>query len=650
MKKLILSAAATALAAGIFAAAKKADDPILMTVNGKDVKVSEFEYLFNKNNSQQMQPQSIDDYVGMFIDYKLKVADAEAAGIDTTAAFLKEFGSFRNELAAPYLKDSALEDSLLHQAYDHLCREVKVSHIMIAVDRNSPEGPARAKAELDSLRSAIVEGKARFEDIAAQHSIDSPTAAKGGLMGWITGGRFPWAFEEAAYKTPKGEISPVIDSGFGLHIVRVEDSREARGEVQASHILKLTRDMPEDRVAAQKASIDSIYRIVVAGADFADVATRESEDPGSARRGGDLGWFGSGMMVAEFDSVAFALSDGQISAPFKTAFGYHIIKRGGHKGIASFDEMHDKLMATLSRAGVADEPRLARLRELSDKYGASIDEAAIDALCSRISANNMRVDSVLAAALSSDKTPLATIGDEQITAAEAIAAMPVKEFVSDGQLHDSLTGATRDLLDNAVTRRAIDDLAVENKDYQNLINEYRDGILLFEISNRNVWDRASKDKSGLEKFFRDNASRYAWDKPRFKGYIIFASSDSVLAEATAYAETLPKSLPEQFVADMRKQFNRNIKIERVIAAKGDNPITDYIAFDGPKPDNGASRWTSYCAYQGRILNAPEEAADVRGAATTDYQALLEKQWLDELHKKYPVKVNDKILKKVKKSR
>ena len=642
MKKFLLSVAAITAAAGILTAANPDGDPVLMTVGGRDVKVSEFEYLYNKNNSQQLKPQSVNDYIDMFVDYKLKVADAENAGIDTTAAFIAEYGKFRDELAAPYLRDKAVEDALLHEAYDHLGRDVKVSHIMIPVNRNFDKDN-RAYARMDSIRNAIVKGQITFEEAAEKYSIDTPTAQRGGEMGWIAAGRFPWAFEKAAYDTPKGGVSPVIDSGFGLHIVKVDDVRPARGEVQASHILKLTRDIPAEMIPAQKAAIDSIYQLLVDGADFADMAMRESQDPGSASRGGDLGWFGSGMMVAEFDSVAFALKDGELSKPFATAFGYHIIKRGDHRGIETFENARESLMNMMSRDGRIDEPRKARMKQLANKYDAIFLKANMMALKHKLSAAQM--DSTTYAFLASDETPLAKIGDKNVvTVSEAFGG---RRFINGAQAAKSIEESAMDLLDQQVARLAIDDLAAENADYRNLINEYRDGILLFEISNQNVWDRAAKDKAGLEKFFKENAKKYAWSKPHFKGFIIFAASDSVLNEATKYADTLTETDAEKFVGEMRKHFGKNIKIERVIASKGENPITDYLAFDGPKPENNNSRWASYCAYRGRVLDNPEEAADVRGAAVTDYQALLEKQWLKKLHKKYKVKINKNVLKTVK---
>ena len=642
MKKLILTASAIIIACSIAALAKSAKDPVVMTVNGRDIRLSEFEYLYNKNNSQQSARQSVDDYVDLFIDYKLKVADAEAAGIDTTAAFLTEFNGFRDELAEPYIADSALRDSLYSEAYHHMLRQVKVSHIMVP-GGDTPAGRKTSAARLDSIREAIVSGKTTFAEAAMANSIDKPSAMRGGLMGWLTPSRFPWAFEKAAYDTPVGSVSPVIDSGYGLHIILVNDSRPARGEVEASHILKLTRGLSPEAAAVKKAQIDSIYTLVAAGADFADMATRESEDPGSAARGGALGWFGAGVMVNEFDSVAFALADNEISKPFATTFGYHIIKRGGHRAPASYEESLEAIKQAISRDERDQMPRRAGLAKLGRRYGASVDSATIAGLCLSMGA---QPDSTVLDKLASDKAVIAKTADgRSLTAADIVPALRTYKFNSLAQLSDMLTAETAKAVEKSVIERARIDLLENEPAYRNLVNEYRDGILLFDISNRKVWDRAAKDKEGLEEYFSRHRDKYTWDTPRYKAFLFFTPNDSVLAEALAYAETIPSDNPTTFVADMRKKFGRDLKIERVIAAEGENPITDYLGFGAAKPAPSSTRLSTYGAFKGRKINAPEEASDMRGTVVNDYQDELLNQWLSELRKKYPVKVNQKVLKK-----
>ncbi|MDE6126712.1 MAG: peptidyl-prolyl cis-trans isomerase, partial [Muribaculaceae bacterium] len=256
MNKLFLSLALAAAAVSA-ASAKGPKDPELMTVGGTPVKLSEFEYLYNKNNSQQLQPQTVDEYLGMFVTYKQKVAAAREAGIDKTQAFQNEFDGYRRDLSEPYLKDQAVEDSLLRAEYERMKTERDVSHIMIALGDN-PAAETRQKALLDSIRTAIL-GGSDFAELARKFSIDRSVTRNGGHMGYITAARFPYTFEDAAYNTEVGGISPVIRTPFGFHIVKVNGERPAQGQVLVEHILKLTQGMDPQAAAAQKARIDSIY-------------------------------------------------------------------------------------------------------------------------------------------------------------------------------------------------------------------------------------------------------------------------------------------------------------------------------------------------------------------------------------------------------
>ena len=637
--------AAAALAFVLPAIAQVKPNTVLMTVDGRPVTVGEFEYLYNKNNTQQVTPQSLDEYLAMFENYKLKVADAEHAGIDKTPAFESEFTKFRDELAAPYLVDKATEDALVNEAYSHRKDDVSVSHIMLPNEESSV-------AKLDSIRSAIIAGSISFEDAAKEYSVDRGSKARGGKMGFVVPDRFPWAFEKAAYDTPVGEISPVINSGVGYHIIRVDSKTPSKGEVDASHILIMTRGLNKAGQEAAKVRIDSVYNALKNGADFARLAEKVSQDPGSAARGGALGRFGHGVMVAEFDSAAFATPAGEISKPFSTAFGYHIVKTNQHYGVPELDDQLRKAilerMAQDDRANVASN---AKIDQLMVEYKAKINDKTIAAIGRMINENGGVVDSAMVARLVAMKEPVASFKGGKVSVHDAMAYVPMELGIGE----EAAVAGIREAADNALHAAVLDyarqQLETTNPEYRNLVNEYRDGILLYEISNRKVWDKANKDTEGLKAFFEANKSKYHWDKPKFKSYVFFASSDSILDEAMRYANTIDSSDPTKFAQELRKKFGRDLKVERVIAAQGENPITDYIGFNGSKPAaDRQTKWASYGAWKGRVIAQPEEAADVRGAAVTDYQATLEADWIKELHEKYPVKVNTKVFEKLKKAR
>ena len=639
MKKYIF-ACALALACIPTIAAQVKDDAVLMTVDGQKVTVGEFEYLYKKNSAQQLQKQSIDEYLQLFINYKLKVVDAEHAGIPALPEIQNEYLKYRNDLAQPYLRSQAVEDALVEEAYAHRADDVTVSHIMF-------ENKPGAEQLADSVLRAIRSGSITYEDAARRYSADKYSAQRGGLMGIVLPDRYPWPFEKASYDTPVGEITPVVNSGYGYHIIRVESRKPASGEVLASHILRLTRGKSPVEKARQREIIDSLYTVLTAGgADFAAVARQYSEDPGSAKNGGSLSWFGRGMMVQPFDSISFALADGAISKPFETNFGYHIIFRQAHRGVAPLNEVRQSILQAMQRDDRANMPAEAKLAEFMTAYKASVDEGGLARAFDMVRAAGV-VDSGFIAANSTSKVVLARYAGNKISFGTVLAAMPENAAqMSADEFEPVLRKAVDTVLKDAVLEQAREDLAENNVEYRNLLKEYRDGNILFEIANRNVWDRAAKDKEGLEAYFKANAAKYAWDKPRFKSTIIFATSDSLLKEAQAYAPALSTLEPAEFNTQMRKKFGRDIKIERVIAAQGENPITDYLAFGGKKPE-AKSKWKHYCAFGGRVVDNPEEAADVRGTVVADYQNELEKNWLESLHKKYKVKVNNKIFNKIK---
>jgi peptidyl-prolyl cis-trans isomerase SurA len=647
MKKHFVTAAVIAAAITAFAAAK-GDDPVLMTVNGHDVHVSEFNYLYNKNNSQQIQPQTLDEYVKMFVDYKLKVADAENAGIDTTQSFIDEYKQFESELARPYLRDLSVEDSLVNVAYSHFAENVEVSHIMFAPSP-TPEGREKVIAKLDSIRTAILNGEISFADAAAKYSVDSGSKKRGGHMGYVVPTRYPWHFEEVAYNTPQGEISPVINSGVGYHIIKVEKRTPAEGDVLVKHILRLTKGMTPEQAAAQKVTIDSIYDAVKGGADFSDLARRLSQDPGSAKRGGALDWFGHGMMVNEFDSVAYALVDGEVSKPFATAYGYHIIEKINHRGIASLDDKREEILKAINNDERGNLPDQARLAQLKTQYNGKIIDKNFEKVCADIAKNPNGLDSAMRVNLRKDKTAIITVNGKTSSVADVMADVPGNRQLDAAAARQLLTNAANYAINGQVLDAARADLATNDADYRNLINEYRDGILLFEIAKRNVWDVPTTNPEGLENYFQANRDKYAWDAPKYKGYIIFTTSDSLLTEIKDYTATLPDMAQADLVKNLREKFGRDVKLERVIAAKGDNPISDYVAFGGEKPANEGPnvRWAYYTGYKGQIIDAPQEAIDVKGAVVTDYQNELEQQWLARLHKKYPVKINKKVLNSLK---
>lgn len=639
MKKKPFIISALACAAILSASASKNADPVLMTINGKDVRQSEFEYLYHKNNLQQLAPQSIDEYIEMFIVYKLKVADAEAAGLHQTDAFTKEFNGYCAELSRPYLRDSIVEKRLVEEAYARMATSRKVSHIMLPLGSTYDEKEAN-RMKLDSIRTAIVNGSADFGEMAVRYSSDRSARVNNGSMGYINVNSYPYPFEKTAWETPVGEISPVIeDAPFGFHIIRVEDQRPNPGKVEARHILKLTNGLSEEEGAAKKAQIDSIYNLLASGGDFDAIARAESEDPGSAANGGRLGWFGPGEMVKEFEDAAFGLKDGGISAPFKTAYGYHIVQTLAHRGIGSLAEESERIKAAISRDMRSVMPETERMAQLKAELGVKIDSTGLMQARSRMTGDSPAEQ---LRSLQADNSLIATVGKRVISIGDVINYIPSNVLEGANDAFTVLNSGLENKINETVVEETRKNLAENNSEYRNLTNEYRDGILLFEISNRNVWERSASDTEGLQKFFSANRAKYTWDKPHYKGYVIFATNDSIAGEAQKYLAANQVE-NDSLVSVMRANYGRNIKIEKVVTGKGENAIVDNVAFNGERPE-APGRWTAWFGYAGRVIDTPEEANDVRGTVASDYQQLLESEWIKALRKKYKVKLNKKALK------
>lgn len=644
MKKILIAAGVVALTVSAFAG--KNDDPVIMTVNGRPVYKSEFEYLYHKNASQQLEQQSLDQYVDMFVNYKLKVADALAHRMDTTAEFRKEISQYRKELAAPYMRDTQLEQQLLDEMYNRYARQRKVSHIMLA-PATTPEEQKQNIALLDSIRKEVKAGRMDWAVAAQQYSIDKGTAGRGGSMGWLPVSRYPMAFEDAVYATAVGDISRPLDSGFGWHIVRVDEERANPGEVNARHILKLTARKSPEEAALAKPAIDSLYTLLVNGADFAEVARANSEDPGSASKGGELGWFGPGAMVAPFDSAAFVQEIGVISQPVATSFGWHIIQVTDKRGIKDRNEMTAELQAMLNESEKGNEPQKQYVEKLLKKYKAKKNDKNIAAVRQMLTANPGGYDSVMVAQLKASDISMATVDGNPVPMSAVMKSVPI---TNSKDVDNAMM-----LIDYAIDREmrqvardvARDYLVKENPDYRNLVNEYTDGILLFDISQERVWQRAANDREGLQRFFKENREKYSFDEPRFKGYIIFTGSDSLETEVKDYLKNVKVVDPKTFSKELREKFGKPVRAERVIAKKGENAITDYLAFGADKPEASKVPWSNYFAFMGKIVEQPEEADDVRALVTADYQAALEKEWLEQLRSIYPVKINRKVLETVK---
>lgn len=582
-----------------------AQSETLMTINGKPVSAEEFLYIYEKNNQAgAVDPKTMDEYLDMFINFKLKVAEAESQGIDSTEAFKKELKGYRAQATPKYLQDNAAMDSLVELSWRHMSKDRRAAHIAIQCPTNANEEDVEAAlAKLTEARERVtvgrqvMQGKGKkakmvrqpvetFDAVAREISTDPSVQETGGELGWITPFRYVYPLEEAVYSTPVGQVSEIFRTQYGFHIVLVEEERD-HIEVKARHIMKMVPRINEadpeqvasaDSVAAaKKAEIDAIAAKVNKD-NFAELAQAESDDRGSSMRGGDLGWFGKGMMVKPFEEAAFALKEGEISAPVRSAYGWHIILKEGERGIQPLDSMRTQILRQVQRDERAKEADKSFIRKVRSEYNLPAEMSDAD----------------------------------------------VKTY-ADAHLEEKYA------------------------DLKNLVQEYHDGILLFEVSLREVWDKAAKDTVGLEKFFQEHKKNYTWDKPRWKGYLLQCKDKN----SAKVAQTIIKSAEKDSVNSyINHRLNNDsvqyVKVQHGLWEQGKNAAVDKYAFKDKKAEFKPNEQLPIVVPVGKKLKAPESWEDEKGRVTTDYQDFLEAQWIKRLREKYPVEINQEVWEKIKK--
>jgi peptidyl-prolyl cis-trans isomerase SurA len=625
-------------------------DPVLMHINDKPVYKSEFEYIYNKNNSNNsLDKKTLEEYVELFINFKLKVEEARTQGLDTTKAFITELSGYRNQLIKPYLTDAKAEESVVLNAYERLKEDIEVSHILIRITPDSsPADTLKAWQRIKEIEERVK--KEDFAAVASEVSEDQSVTENDGYIGWITGFRTVLPFEEMAYATPVGTISKPVRTNFGYHIIKVHNRRESHGEILVSHIMRFTAQGDEELNNRAKASIDSLYQLVKSGADFGEIAELHSEDRGSASRNGELPWFGTGRMVKEFEEVAFTLTEkGQISEPVQSPYGWHIIKLLDKKGLPSFEEKKDEIERQVKRDERAQAGQKAFIEQLKKEYRLRILRGGrLDDFISPLEGKTLTDSSFLAETAHLNR-PVLRFARKTLTQADFHQYLVNNPSVGGKtDAGDIIRTKFTEFTDRKLLNYEDSQLEKKYNDFRLLMQEYHDGILLFEVSNNEVWEKASKDTEGLAAYFEANKDKYTWDKPHFKGRVIHAKSQVIMDKAKQVLITQPADSIDKYLRQLNDSIV-NVKFDKGLFVQGDNVFVDYYSFKtGDQPVSDANFPYAYVA--GKMLNyTPEEYTDVRGLVTADYQEYLEKAWIAALRAKYPVKVNQKVLSTVRKN-
>ena len=638
MKKIILSFLFSVLTLVIIA-------QNVLKIDDQNISLDEFKNVFYKNNNNiEFTKEYLDEYMNLFVNFKLKVKEANDLNLDTILAFKTELDGYKKQLAKPYLKNKEFDSNMLSEAYERMKQDIKASHILIAIDENSSVQKEKlAYDKILSIRSSILDSSTSFETAAKNNSDDKSALDNGGNLSYFTAFMMVYDFESAAYSTDIGEISMPIRTKYGYHIILVTDKRKASGEVKVAHIMfKSGEGSDDNKLMEAKDNIYKTAELLKNGEVFSDVAERFSEDRSTAVKGGNLPAFGVGKMVPEFESVAFGLNlIGEVSAPFRTQYGWHIITLLEKREIPSFEEIKSELKKKIesdSRGELSKEALYAKLRK---NYKVKNNPQVYTAF-RKSSANAIALGKFKSSSKNNSK--LVTINGKLITVSSFVNYILINQKLGSNIDNMYIAFVNEELLMYEESQ-----LEIKYPEYKALLQEYREGILLFDLTNAKVWNKAVEDTVGLQNFYNSNINNYKWEERAD------ASIYSCIDLETA--KTVKRAIHKKHRGNIKNaeiliKANEgaplSLQINTKKFVKGENKYIDSIEWKvGISKDIKTSDGSYIIIDINEVLEPISKTLNEnRGKVISDYQNILEKEWVFSLKEKYEVKVNKEVLYKL----
>ncbi len=626
--------------------ASQAQDPVLMQVGDRAVTRSEFLQIYLKNNpNPKFDKASLDDYMELFKKFKLKVIEAENLGYDTLPKLRNELDGYRKQLATPYMIDSAKNRSLVLEGYERMKQEVSASHILIRVNEDaSAADTLAAYNRCLELRKRILKGE-NFEQVARGKggSEDESVKQNGGYLGYFSAFQMVYPFESAAYKTPVGEVSMPVRTRFGYHLVKVHDKRASRGVMSAAHIMLVVKQDADAQVQENaRLRIQEIYNKLVAGESWEDMVMKYSEDYGSKNSGGKITEFGTGRqrMVAEFEDAAFALkNNGDFSKPVQTAYGWHIIKRLDVKELAPFSELEKDIQQRVNRDDRALTTQQSFIAKLKKEY--KFKDYGKKQL--KWFYKNAKFNNGVWSFTASKKNPvLFSFSTVKINRTDFIDYLSgISSVPPKADMKAFINSNYKTFVDEQILGYEEAQLDTKYPMFRALMTEYHDGVLLYEIMNDKVWNKALRDTSGLRQFFNENRGQFRWNDRIDADVFICDTRDianQVLLlvnqklEAKEVAEKANgKSALNVILRSQKMELSTTDYLKDRNFVVGVNPIYEF---------NGKF----YVVVNKEFIPASnKELEETRGAVTAAYQQYLEQKWIEELTAKYKITVNSDVL-------
>lgn len=631
-------------------------DKTLLTIAGENITKTEFVNVYKKNNikGETFDKKSLEEYLELFINFKLKVKEAEELKMDTVQAFITELDGYRKQLAQPYLTDKEVFESILREAYDRMQYDIRASHILIKVKEDAnPSDTLIAYKKINDIRKRISKGE-DFGKVAIETSEDP--SAKGrpaegaqpampgnaGDLGYFTAMDMVYPFETGAFNTPVGQISQIVRTSFGYHLIKVTDKKAAMGNAQVAHIFfRMPLNASKEDSISLKEKAFEIYNKIKKGEEYDVLVKQYSDDKGSAAKGGVLPWFGVNRMVPEFIVAVNKLGgENLISEPVLTNYGWHIIKLIERKPVGTYDEVKAQINKRVARDVRANRSKEVAIYNIKKEFGYKEYKKSYLDIVNVVDSTVFEGNWTAEKAKGLNKK-LFKIGNKIYSQEDFAKYLELNQGKSNNK---NVSYFVKQIFNKYVSEECVsykDSHLEENEpDFKTLMKEYRDGILLFELTDKKVWTKAIKDTAGLEVFYLENSTKYMWEE-RLDASIFYCYNADIAELTKTY---LNSGMSEKQILDTLKNDSITLlSIENKLFSKGDNKIIDEIEWiPGVTPNRLVDGKNVFIVIRKTIAPEPKQLNEAKGLITADYQNFLEKEWIKQLKAKYPVKVNQAV--------
>lgn len=620
----------------------------LLTIGNEEIYADEFLHILSKNREFQNKESNItekelDEVFELFVNFKLKVKEAENEGLAEVDEFQKEFSMFKEDLIRPFLIKNSLQEGELMKAYNRMQEVVKASHILLQFPSNASEADSIAVFRMAQKLKAQTEEGADFNELALEYSDDPSAQENKGSLGYFTSLQMVHQFEDAAYGLQPGQISDPILTGYGYHIIKLEDRKPNPGEIRVSHIL--VRTPANDPVSEERTlrKVGDIYtELQKPESIWEEVCKMYSEDMGTKNTGGLLPWISIGSVIPEFERTAFSLTEiGEISPPIKTPYGYHIIRLEEKRPLAPFEEMEEIIKSKILRDSRSTLIQSQVVAIQKSRYSFEENENLLDSLSGIFKSNPKNVAFELVKNKPWKDEMIIKISGQEKPVSDLIEFMDKADQIVRVGAKDYFTSWYDKYVEVNLNTAEEKDLEANNKEYQLILKEYRDGILLFSLMNQNVWQKALEDSLGQITFYEENKERYQWEE-RVEALIVKMGKENKAASVRKflsdkkYQSNLEARLENTFLNDDPLAFTIENNIfemdsHPILSRAMTNKVFQEVSFDGK---------TYFIVLGNKIPAGPKKFEETRGKVIQDYQEYLEKSLVSTLKNNYIIRINE----------